>query len=76
MTYRFHLIQRINMVFGPLPGLPVTLSTLQEEGTHELLKERASILADPPGAGKTWTTLATLTRDPKGVSRCLVVGPN
>lgn len=40
------------------------------------MKYKASILADPPGAGKTWTTLATLARDAKHLTRCLIVAPN
>ena len=56
--------------------LPVTLSTIQKEGVESLSLHKASILADPPGAGKTWTTLATIVRDADKLARCLVVGPN
>lgn len=58
--------------------LPVTLSELQAEGVDRLLESRASILADPPGAGKTWTTLGTVARDSNAKSpiRALIVAPN
>lgn len=56
--------------------LPITLSPLQQAGVERLLESRASILADPPGAGKTWTTIATLMNDSYGVKRVLVVAPN
>lgn len=44
---------------------------------ERLIKSPASILADPPGAGKTWTTLGTIARDSAHTpSRILVVAPN
>jgi superfamily II DNA or RNA helicase len=58
--------------------LPVTLSKLQVEGVGRLRESRASILADPPGAGKTWTTLGVIAQDSNvtKTSRILVVAPN
>jgi len=56
--------------------IPVTLSDLQKEGVERLHKAPASILADPPGAGKTWTTLGAIATDPKRPTRILIVAPN
>lgn len=55
--------------------IPVTLSDLQKEGMKRLQESPASILADPPGAGKTWTTLAAIASDPIAPTRILIVAP-
>lgn len=55
--------------------IPVVLSELQKQGVEQILSNRCSILADPPGAGKTWTTLASIAQDVETVSRCLIVAP-
>lgn len=56
--------------------LPVSLSKLQKAGVSQLLQSPASILADPPGAGKTWTTLASIAQDEIKAKRILIVAPN
>ena len=55
--------------------IPVELSELQKQGVNRILTNKCSILADPPGAGKTWTTLASIAQDKEMVSRCLIVAP-